>query len=82
MKLALTQISNEELTPSKDLCSGVTAVGYPITLEETCSNISKAISEIYHQRHHEFFPVTYRSVKNHNMLADYVLNEGKPIFGT
>lgn len=75
MKLALTQISNEALSPSQDLCSGVTAVGHPVTPGGALSN-NKAISEIYHQRHCAFFPATYRSVKNHNMLADYVLNEG------
>lgn len=31
MKLALSQGNSEELIPSQDLCSGVTAVDHPVT---------------------------------------------------
>lgn len=63
MKLALTQVGSEELTSRPDLCSGVTAMGHPVTPEEIYSNTSKAISKIHHQRHRPFLTATYRRVR-------------------
>lgn len=41
MKLTLTQVNGEELTPSEDLCSRVTAMGHPATWKKFILTLAK-----------------------------------------
>lgn len=41
MRLAFTQVSSEELTPGQGICSGMTAVGHPVTPDKAFLTLAK-----------------------------------------